>query len=94
MRIVWTPSAADDLEQINDYLFERNPMIAAVVVRKIYSAPDILKRFPNRGRPGRKDGTRELVLSPLPYIIIYEIAPQLVVRLLRIVHGSQKWPEQ
>jgi toxin ParE1/3/4 len=67
-------------------------MIAAAVVRKIYSAPDILKRFPNRGRPGRKSGTRELVLSPLPYIIIYEVAQQ-VVRLLRIIHGSQNWPE-
>ncbi len=92
MRVAWTPAAADDLERITDYLFEQNPAIAASVVRRIYSAPDILRQFPQSGRPGRKDGTRELVLSSLPYIIVYEVTGQ-TVRLLRVLHGAQIWPE-
>jgi proteic killer suppression protein len=27
--------------------------------------------FPHRGRPGKKAGTRESVLSPLPWIVVY-----------------------
>ena len=57
MRIAWTPEAADDLEQITDYLFERNPSTAPDIVRRIYNAPSLLKQFPHQGRPGRKDGT-------------------------------------
>jgi toxin ParE1/3/4 len=91
MRIAWTPEAADDLEQITEYLFERNPSIAPDIVRRIYNAASPLKQFPKQGRPGRKDGTRELVLSPLPYIIVYEIVDQ-TVRLLRALRGAQRWP--
>ena len=92
MRVAWTPAAADDLERITDYLFEQSPAIAASVVRRIYSAPDVLKQFPQSGRPGRKDGTRELVLSSLRYIIVCEVTEQ-TVRLLRVLHGAQIWPE-
>jgi toxin ParE1/3/4 len=91
LRIAWTPQAADDLENITDYLFERNPSIATDVVRQIYNAPLALKKFPHRGRPGRKEDTRELVLSPLPYIIVYEIVSN-TIRLLRILHAAQQWP--
>jgi toxin ParE1/3/4 len=47
--------------------------------------------FPHRGRPGKKENTRELVLSPLPYIVVYRIAGD-AVNILRILHGAQKWP--
>lgn len=91
MRLFWTPEAADDLEKISDFLYERSPTAAVDVVRRIYSTPIILKRFPNLGRPGRKSGTRELVVTSLPYIIIYEVARN-AVRILRILHGAQRWP--
>lgn len=54
MRIMWTPAAAGDLEQITDYLYEQAPEIADDLVQRIYSAPSVLKQFPNTGRPGRK----------------------------------------
>ena len=44
--------------------------------------------FPRRGRPGKKEGTRELVLSPLPYVVVYRISDE-VIQLVRILHGSQ-----
>jgi toxin ParE1/3/4 len=63
----WTFAAAEDLQQIADYLFEKTPGTAAELIRRIYKAPSTLKEFPNRGRIGKKQGTRELLIPSLPY---------------------------
>ncbi len=91
MELRWTEEAAADLEHISDYLFENAPGRAAELVREIYKAPSALLTFPYRGRPGKREGTRELVLSPLPYIVVYQIAGD-VIHIARIVHGARKWP--
>ncbi len=91
MVLRWTEGAAKDLESIANYLFERSPGRAAHLVREIYDAPIGLFTFPHRGRPGRKKGTRELVLSPLPYIVVYRIAGDTIY-IVRILHGAQRWP--
>jgi toxin ParE1/3/4 len=70
MELRWTEEAAADLEHIADYLLEKTPERAAELVRGIYNAPSVLLTFPYRGRPGKKQGTRELVLSSLPYIVV------------------------
>ncbi len=76
MRLRWTSAAADDLENIANYLFEKTPENAARLIRELYDAPSTLKSFPNRGRAGKKEGTRELV----------------TVHIVRILHSSQDWP--
>lgn len=91
MELRWAEEAANDLERIAEYLFENAPGRAAEIVREIYSAPSALLTFPYRGRPGKKEGTRELVLSPLPYIVVYQVAGD-VIHLARILHGAQKRP--
>ena len=91
MQLRWTEGAAKDLEHIADYLFEHAPGRAADLVRKIYDAPSVLLTFSNRGRQGKKKGTRELTLSPLPYIVVYQITHD-VIHITRILHGAQKWP--
>jgi toxin ParE1/3/4 len=91
MRLRWTVAAADDLERIADYLFEKTPENAAQLIRKIYNAPSALKLFPNRGRQGKKQGTRELVIPSLPWIVVYRITAD-VVYIVRILHGAQNWP--
>lgn len=92
MRLVWTTAAVADLEQISDYLFEKNPELAATTIQRIFEFASELKLFPRRGRPGRKDGTRELVLTQLTYLIVYEVVGQSV-RVLRVLHGARRWPE-
>ena len=89
MELRWTEEAANDLEHITDYLFENAPGRAAELVREIYDAPSALLTFPSSGRPGKKEGTRELVLSPLPYIVVYQITGD-VIHIVRILHGAQK----
>ncbi len=91
MRLRWTSAAADDLENIANYLFEKTPENAARLIREIYDAPPTLKSFPNRGRAGKKEGTRELVMPSLPYIIVYQVRGD-TVHIVRILHSSQDWP--
>jgi toxin ParE1/3/4 len=62
MELRWTEEAAADLEHIANYLFQNTPERATDLVREIYNAPSALLTFRYRGREGRKNGTRELVL--------------------------------
>jgi toxin ParE1/3/4 len=91
MQLRWTWEAAADLERIADYLFQHVPERAAELVRAVYDAPALLLEFPHRGRPGKKAGTRELVISPLPYLVVYTVHGD-VVYVVRILHGAQQWP--
>jgi toxin ParE1/3/4 len=91
MRLRWTEQAADDLERIADYLLLHAPDRAADLIRAVYGAPSTLLAFPSRGRPGKKEGTRELVLTPLPYIVVYAVRGD-VIFVVRILHGAQQWP--
>jgi toxin ParE1/3/4 len=52
-----------------------------------------LLQFPETGRPGRIEGTRELVISQTPYIVAYRITGE-TVRILRVLHGAQLWPDE
>ena len=52
-----------------------------------------LMQFPEIGRPGRIEGTREMVIHRTPYIAAYRIADD-TVRILRVLHGAQRWPEE
>jgi addiction module RelE/StbE family toxin len=91
MQVRWTTAAASDLENIADYLFEKTPENAARLIREICGAASGLRIYPNRGRPGKKSGTRELVLPALPYIVVYKVAGD-VLHIARILHGAQQWP--
>ena len=91
MVLRWTREAAGDLECIAEHLFRHAPGRAADLVRTIYDAPGMLLDFPNRGRPGKRAGTRELVLWPLPYVVVYRVRAEAVV-VLRVLHGAQRWP--
>ena len=91
MELRWTEEAAADLEHITDYLFQNAPERAAELVRGIYDAPAALPTFPYRGRAGKKERTRELVLSSLQYIVVYQVTGE-VIHIVRILHGAQKWP--
>ena len=91
IELLWTEAAAADLERIADYLFEHTPEHAARIVRAIFDAPVKLVDFPGLGRPGKVDGTRELVLASLPYLVVY-IHTGHIIHVARILHGAQKWP--
>jgi toxin ParE1/3/4 len=90
MRVRWTTDAANDLERICDYIAETSPNSARRVAQAVVEGVASLNSFPNRGRPGRVEGTRELVFAPLPFVAVYEVRGE--VQVLRILHGAQHWP--
>ena len=91
-RVRWTQPAARDLTNICDYIKEHESAEAARrVALALFKAVSSLDRFPRRARPGRKAGTRELVLPGLPYLVVFRIR-QDVAEVLRVLHGAQKWP--
>jgi addiction module RelE/StbE family toxin len=91
MRVRWTVPAADDLASIKNYLQQHYPQFAEPTVRTIYERIRSLKATPYRGRPGHRSGTRELPLTPLPYVVVYAVKPEEAVEILHIYHGAQDW---
>jgi toxin ParE1/3/4 len=91
--IRWTKPANDDFLGIVAWIAANNPAAASRVGRRILGAVRQLEDFPLRGRPGRSPGTRELVISRLPYLVVYSVAadPRTVV-ILRVLHGAMLWP--
>jgi addiction module RelE/StbE family toxin len=91
MRIRWTPAAATDLQQISDYLKDNHPHYRLPTMRRIYDAIRSLKDAPHRGRPGRLEGTRELLFPPMPYVAVYRVREQ-ALEVLRIYHSARDRP--
>jgi toxin ParE1/3/4 len=91
MRVSWSPEAAADFAAIVAYIHEQNPSAAERVAHAIYDGVSSLSSFSSRGRPGRVKDTRELVLTPLPFIAIYRVTAEFV-EIARVLHGSQRWP--
>jgi toxin ParE1/3/4 len=52
----------------------------------------MLGRLPRSGRPGRVEGTRELVITRTPYIVTCRIIGD-AVRILRVLLSSRQWPD-
>jgi toxin ParE1/3/4 len=93
MQVRWSPEAADDLERIVEYIYRENPSAGQRVAQTIYERAGALKTLPYRGRPGRIDGTRELPLPSLPFIVIYRVLNRAdAVEIVNIIHGAQRWP--
>jgi addiction module RelE/StbE family toxin len=92
MRLRWSAAAAGDLENIADFLFEKTLQNAPQLIHRIYDATQSLQKFPNRGRPGKKMGTRELLIPALPYFVVYQVKGDALY-IVRILHSSQRWPK-
>ena len=88
--IIWKAPAVADLMAIVDYISDDNPNAALALIEDIQGKVAQLPVHPKRGRPGRVDGTRELVVRP-NYIVVYA-ETQAAVTVLRVLHAAQMWP--
>lgn len=92
MGLKWTRAASQDLESVERYIRRDNPDAAVETVLEIIRRVETLAQHPGMGRPGRVEGTRELVLGGLPYVVPYIHEGDTIV-ILRVLHGAMKWPE-
>ncbi len=90
--LVWLKRAIHDRDAQIDFIAQDNPLAAVSQGDRIDEQVDMLLQHPQMGRPGRKQGTRELVISRTPLIVVYRINGNRI-ELLRLLHGSQKWPK-
>lgn len=92
MRITWTAPALHDLAAARAYIACDNAPAAGRQVERVLAAVATLLRFPEIGRPGRRPGTRELVVSRTPYIVAYRVTAE-TIQVLRVLHARQRWPQ-
>ena len=91
MSIRWIPKAQRNrLEQL-EYIAQDNPLAAINQDEEIERQINMLLAHPQMGRPGRVTGTRELVISGTPFVVIYRLQEQSI-EVLRLLHSAQQWP--
>ena len=92
VKVIWTEEARDRLKDIEAYIAQENPTAAKKLVRGIIlKVAEQLTLYPSSGKTGRVTGTRELVFSSHPYIVVYTVTNGNVY-VLTVFHGAQKQP--
>jgi toxin ParE1/3/4 len=90
MEVLWLEGALADLNEIVEYVAERNPAAAPKVAAALHHAAARLGTHPRVGRRGRVAGTRELVVPRLPFVIAYRTKPDRI-EVVRVIHGRRNW---
>lgn len=86
----WTQKAANDLEDIGNYIEKDSLKYASIVVKRIYSSTLLLKDFPELGRivPEFNDESiRELIEGK--YRIVYRKDKSDIVEVITIHHSAR-----
>lgn len=91
MKVRFSTAAQADIQNVHDYIARENRSIAAQVVGTIEQATSRLGLFPLSGRTGAVEGTRELVVPRLPYIVVYQVAEE-TVEIIAVFHAAQNKP--
>lgn len=85
-QVRWTQRALSRLEDIAAYIAKENPERAKAFVVMLRDKVEVLQGH-ELGTPGRKPGTRELVLHK-NYIAVYRVAAD-GVQILTLLHAAQ-----
>ena len=91
LKVRWLKRAVANLDAEAEYISRDSPAAAQRVVAAIEDAVELLARHPALGRPGRVEGTRELVIAGTPYVVPYRVHEDRV-EVLRVFHAARKWP--
>ncbi len=91
MRLVWTRLALDDLDHAREYVAAVNPRAARDTIARIERATEALLAHPEIGRPGRLEGTRELIVVGTPFVGPYRPRGDRI-EILGVIHGARRWP--
>ncbi len=90
MRVIWTPEAEQDRDDIWNYIAADNPVAATLMDELFSDAAARLVSYPMLGRIGKIPGTRELVPHE-NYLLVYEVIRE-TVWILALVHTAHQWP--
>jgi len=92
VKVRWTASARLDRLDVLNHIASDNPGAAVRMDTLFAGAAETLAAFPEKGRPGKIAGTRELIPHK-SYRLVYEIADD-IVWILALVHTARRWPPE
>ena len=83
-----TPQAERDILAITSNITLQDSVLAAKhALFEFQRQFKVLSEFPDSGRVGGHDGTREIVMAGFPYIVTFK-ATDTSITVVRILHGS------
>jgi plasmid stabilization system protein ParE len=91
MKVTFDIGASNDLDRIFAWIKKANPRAAFETIERIKARVETLATpgLARMGRPGRDEGTHELVEAP--YVIVYEVDEERSeIVVLSVVHGAQR----
>jgi toxin ParE1/3/4 len=91
IRLKWSAAAREDMNIIREYLLQNAPSALIVMHDRIAAAAKSLQQFPRCGRIGRVEGTRELIVTNAPYMLVYTVEDTHVA-IAHVMHQAQLWP--
>jgi addiction module RelE/StbE family toxin len=84
--IVWSKSAYADLKKAAAFFTERgSPELGRKIILYIGRAVERLARFPLTGGKGRVEGTRELPMLKIPYLMVYVPEKPHKIKIVRFL---------
>ncbi|MDQ2734106.1 MAG: type II toxin-antitoxin system RelE/ParE family toxin [Pseudomonadota bacterium] len=90
MKVIWTPEAEQDRDDIWVHVAADNLRAAARLDELFSDAAARLVDHPKLGRSGKIPGTREWIAHE-NYRLVYEIDGE-TVWVLTLVHTARQWP--
>ena len=95
VEIKWLKKALNNLEKEAEFIAKDDPKAARQVVQRIHHTVSLLVENPSLGHVGRVNGTRELVIPKIRYIVPYRVHPRLQrIEILRVFNTSRKLPNR
>jgi addiction module RelE/StbE family toxin len=93
VKVAWTRLALKDLDSARTYISEENSAAAARTIARVRKAFEAVSRHPEIGRPGRVEGTRELIIPGTQFIVADRIKAKRI-EVLSVIHGARRWPDE
>jgi len=90
LTLLWSETALEELDNLTDYIGERNEAAADSLIERIEFCAERLTQFPFMHRSGRVAGTREAVINP-NYVLVYRVTAN-AVEVLSVLHTRQQYP--
>lgn len=91
MNLRYTRKALGHLLEIHAYSEQEWPGISRQVGKAIEHAISRLLQYPELGRPGRVEGTRELIVPRFSFVVAYRVS-ESHINVLAILHATRRWP--